>query len=256
MNKIFSRLPLSFPRACVWYLIVSAVCVLAAALFRVDPLTSFWFGALLSVALLRIFRNGSSTSLTEGIYFSKYLPLVLMFPALYLVMHTGAVPVVGFGPTLLRVLRIAFEVIWVELLFRQGALLLFSRQEMFHLRSLIFTCAVFGASCLLLNYRFAPTGAGLALDVMLSVCMGVFLTALLLRTRNVLVPMTAHFLMRLTTLLLCGPDGGGSGIPEDDILSALFLCALPLVIGGILIARGRKRELNCPKSQSETESKA
>lgn len=247
-------LPLPWVQAAGVYLLCAAVGMLLSAAVRQSVPLSLAVGILLTAVLLLVFRRRAP--LTEEKYFSKYLPLVLLFPALYLVMHTGELPAAEFGTALLRVLCIALEAVWVELLFRQGTLLLFSRQEMFHLRTVIFTCAVFGASCLLLNYRFAPTGAGLALDVMLSVCMGVFLTALLLRTKNVLVPMTAHFLMRLTTLLLCGPDGGGSGIPEDDILSALFLCALPLVIGGILIARGRKRELNCTEPDSGKASAA
>ena len=242
-------LPLSFPRACAVYLLSAAVCVLLAVLCRTpaSPPSSTLCNVVLTALLLVVFRRcGGLAPLKEGKYFSKYLPLVLLFPALYLVMRTGAFPDgAGLGPTLLRVLCIAPEVLWTELLFRQGAALLFGRQETFHLRTVIFTCAVFGAGCLLLDCRLAPTAANPALDATLSMCMGVFLTALLLRTKNVLVPMTAQFLMRFTVGLTDRFSAGSSfGTPEDDLFAALLLCALPLVIGGILIARGRKAELN------------
>ena len=51
--------------------------------------------------------------------------------------------------------------------------------------------------------------------------------------------MLASFLMRFTAWL----SGRSSlGSQEEDLLSAMILCALALTVGGILILRGRRAE--------------
>ena len=243
MKKV--RLPLSFPLACAAYLLAAAVCVLPAVLCRrLGTVPSMLCSVVLTALLLLIIRCCSGLApLKEGKYFSKYLPLVLLFPALYLVVRpisgAGGLTLSEFLPWCACLLT---EVLWEELLFRYGAQLLYGRRELFRLRTLIPTAVIFGAGAPLLLLRFAPVPYGNALAVCVALCAAVFLTALQLRTKNVLVPMTAHFLMRFTAEFT-DRFSSGSGAPEDGLLSALLLCALPLVIGGILISRGRRAEL-------------
>ena len=244
MKKV--RLPLSFSLACAVYLLAAAVCVLPAVLCRrLGTVLSVLCSVVLTALLLCVFRCcGELAPLKEGKFFSKYLPLVLLFPALYLVVRpisgAGGLTLSEFLPWCAQMLT---AVLWEELLFRYGAQLLFGRAELFRLRTLIPTAVIFGAGAPFLLLRFAPVPHGNALAVCVAVCAAVFLTALQLRTKNVLVPMTAHFLMRFT-VEFTDRFASGVGAPEEDLFGTLLLCAAPLIIGGILIARGRRAELN------------
>ena len=239
-----NRLP--YPAAAAVFLLCAAIGALATACCaRLDGtdggVYSLLSGVVLSAAmLLAVRRCGGPDFAPRGTYFSRYLPLVLLFPAIFLVLRPGMLS--GLPPTgelLLWSLSLLAEVLWEELLFRQGALLLFGRRELFQPRTVLFTNLVFGAYCLFRGICFTPVGSGPAAQIAAAVCMGVFFTALLLRTKNVFVPATAAFLTRFTAGL---PSHGAVGGQEEDLLSALFLCALAVVVGGTLILRGRRAE--------------
>ena len=189
--------------------------------------------------LLIIRRSDGPGCMPRGTLFSRYLPLVLLFPAIFLVLRPGMFSrVPPSGEFVLWSLNLLTAVFWEELFFRHVALLLFGRGGLFRLPAVLFVNLIFGAFCFFCGIRFLPAGSEAA-QAAAAVCTGVFLTSLLLRTRNVLVPMLASFLMRFTAWL----SGRSSlGSQEEDLLSALILCALALTVGGILILRGRRAE--------------
>ena len=144
-----------------------------------------------------------------------------------------------FGNTAYWLIGLISEVLWEELFFRHGARLLFGRKLLFQPRAVLFTCLTYGVFHFL-GSLFGPVGA-LWADALLSVCMGVFLTALYLRTKNIFVPIAAHFLMRFTTeLFFRYSDVPGS--LNAGILFAVFYALVLLVIGGILLIRGARAE--------------
>ena len=238
------RLP--YLAAAAVFLLGAAVGALATACCaRLDGtdggVYSLLAGVVLSAAMLiAVRRCGGPRCAPRGTYFSRYLPLVLLFPAIFLVLRPGMLSASPpFGELLLWGLSLLAEVLWEELFFRQGALLLFGRRELFQPRTVLLTNLIFGAYCLFRGICFTPVGSGPPAQALAAACMGIFFTALLLRTTNVLVPVTAAFLTRFIAGL---PARSAAGGPEEDLLSALFLCAMALAVGGTLILRGRRAE--------------
>lgn len=246
-NRTSGSKRLPYPAAAAVFLLAAAAGALAAEFCsRLDGtdrggLYTILAGVILSAAMLfAVRRAGDPPCMPRGTYFCRYLPLVLLFPAIFLVFRPGMLS--GFPPIgelLLWGLSLLAQVFWEELFFRQGALLLFGRRELFQPRTAVFTNLVFGAYCLFRGIGFTSLSSGPAIQALAAACMGIFFTALLLRTKNVLVPVTAAFLTRFTAGL---PSRGAAGGPEEDLLSALFLCAMALVVGGTLILRGRRAE--------------
>ena len=248
MNEQNYRERLSFPRAGAVYLLgamlgtlLVAGCACMDTVYGSGELFAVIAKLLMIAALVltcRVF--GGLKKLTEGGYFSRYLPLVLVFPACSLVMNAGPLTAsLPFRDAAYWVAGLLTEVLWEELFFRHGARLLFGRKLLFRPKTIVFTSLVYGV-CHLLGSLFDPVSA-LWADALLSVCIGLFLTALYLRTKNILVPMTAHFLMRFTTeLFLRCSDAPGS--LNAGILFTAFYALVLLVIGSILLIRGARAE--------------
>jgi len=195
---------------------------------------------LAAVLFLSILISGGVPQLAEGSLLSRYLPLVLLMPAFTLVMSStplhGTLPL---GETALWLLGLLAEAVWEELFFRHTALRLFGRKAMFSIRVIAFTALVFGGRCMI-NALFVPVSAALA-ESLFTACVGVFLTALYLRTKHILVPVLAHFLMDFCGELFLRLSGSSASFPYD-FLSSTACGALLLVIGGILLFRGRRKE--------------
>ena len=243
-------------RAWIFYLlgaVLSALLITGSAgidrLLGTGELVSVIADLLLAAVLLlslRIF--GDTRQLVEGSIISRYLPLVLLLPAFALVANPaplrGSLPL---GETILWVLGLVAEAMWEELFFRHTALRLFGRKAMFSVRVTAFTALVFGGRCLM-NVLFVPFPAALS-EALLTACSGVFFSALYLRTKNIFVPVLAHFLMNFCKELF--PRLSGSPVFfADDTLAAAACGVLFLIIGGILIFRGRRVEFATPTDAS------
>ena len=119
-------------------------------------------------------------------------------------------------------------VLWEELYYRFFSRLLFERNGAYHVRWVILTALVFGASRL--PAAFVSTFGTVLLQSVLAASEGVFLLALYAKSGSILLPMISHFLTSSVTVFFHAFSTNAEGIFG---LGGVFLALLTVMYSAI-----------------------
>lgn len=151
--------------------------------------------ALAVAALIVVLRRLEATALFSGSFLRSWTALILPAAAFqFLLAYAPATKTVAPADAAAALLSLVFTVLWEELLFRGLAVALFEKKGRLPVWSAILSVTVF-AACHLVNLFSGRGMESVLLQVGYAVCFGAFLLGLFLRTRTLLAPMAAHFLL-------------------------------------------------------------
>lgn len=196
-------------------LALSAALTGLSALDRAGEIPYLWslltkVGILLLLALI-ISLSGTQAKLVEGRYLTRDVlwmafPLLLTVAMSYGPFNTRPGILVG-GMLFLNTLA---TVLWEELYFRFFSRLLFERKGVYHVRWVILTAFMYGASRL--PAVFVSPFGGILLKSVLAASEGVFLLALYAKSRSIVLPMLSHFLTSFIYTFFHACSTGAEGV--------------------------------------------